>query len=56
MFAKGSCFSNDIRCASRFMIGMIFEMLIEMFDLIDFVDLNKTVEIVPDFLIDADIL
>ena len=38
---KVLAFSNVIRCASRFMMGMIFEMLIEMFDLIDFVDLNK---------------
>jgi hypothetical protein len=37
MFVKSSLFFDSIRCASRFMIWMIIEVLIRIFDLIDFV-------------------
>ena len=55
MFAKGSCYSNNIRCACVVRIGMIIGLLIMMFDLTDFADVIKTVKIVPCFPIDADI-
>ena len=41
MFAKGSYFSNNIRCACVVIIGMIIGVLIMMFDLTDFADVIK---------------
>ena len=41
MFAKGSCYPNNIRCACVVRIGMIIGLLIMMFDLTDFADVIK---------------
>jgi hypothetical protein len=40
IFVKSSLFFDSIRCASVFAIGMIIGLLIMMFNLTDFADLN----------------